>query len=78
MHPLSNLIATDQVRGGDLLKIDFDATFGGLSFIREAEDMPAYAMARMVETSTGTPLNVVSTCAAAETNRLANARGSRR
>ena len=25
VHPLSNLIATGQVRGGDLIRVDFDA-----------------------------------------------------
>jgi len=24
LHPMSNLIATQQVRGGDLIKVDFD------------------------------------------------------
>ena len=25
VHPLSNLIATEQVRGGDLIRVDFDS-----------------------------------------------------
>jgi ATP-dependent Clp protease ATP-binding subunit ClpA len=51
VHPLSNLIATGQVRGGDLLRVDFNATLGALTFFKDAEDMPAYVMARMVDTS---------------------------
>src|SRR4051812_36533262 len=51
VHPLSNLIATGQVRGGDLIRVDFDAALSGLSFFKDAEDMPAYVMARMVDTS---------------------------
>jgi ATP-dependent Clp protease ATP-binding subunit ClpA len=51
VHPLSNLIATGQVRGGDLLRVDFNPTLGALTFFKDAEDMPAYVMARMVDTS---------------------------
>jgi ATP-dependent Clp protease ATP-binding subunit ClpA len=49
VHPLSNLIASDQVRGGDLIRIDFDREGECLSFVKDAEDMPAYKMAQMVE-----------------------------
>ena len=51
VHPLSNLIATGQVRGGDLLRVDFNPALGVLTFFKDAEDMPAYVMARMVDTS---------------------------
>jgi ATP-dependent Clp protease ATP-binding subunit ClpA len=78
VHPLSNLIATGQVRGGDLVRVEFDDDCGGLSFVREAEDMPAYAMARMVDTTAVPPLGLNAACAAAEPPRTANARGSRR
>jgi ATP-dependent Clp protease ATP-binding subunit ClpB len=49
VHPLSNLIASDQVHGGDLLQVDFDADPGHLIFIKEAEDLPIYAMAQMID-----------------------------
>jgi ATP-dependent Clp protease ATP-binding subunit ClpA len=78
VHPLSNLIATGQVRGGDLVRVDFDADCGSLTFVREAEDMPAYAMARMVDTSAVPPQGLNAACATAEPPRAANARGSRR
>ncbi len=42
--PISNLIATEQVRSGDVIRVDFDAGSARMSFIREAEGMPAYAM----------------------------------
>src|SRR5918911_1301924 len=48
VHPLSNLIATEQVRGGDLIRVDFDSALSRLTFFKEAEDMPAYAMVQMV------------------------------
>ncbi len=51
MHPLSNLIASDQVRGGDLIKVDFDTEMGCLVFMKEAEDLPAYAMVQMMDTA---------------------------
>jgi len=51
VHPMSNLIATRQVRGGDLIKVDFDENENELSFAKEAEDMPAHAMIQMCEAS---------------------------
>ncbi len=70
VHPLSNLIATGQARGGDLLRVDFDATLGTLTFFKDAEDMPAYAMARMVGTSIATPPGALASGAAAEPVRI--------
>jgi ATP-dependent Clp protease ATP-binding subunit ClpA len=78
VHPLSNLIASDQVHGGDLLRIDFDADQGGLSFMKEAENMPVYAMMQMIET---VPLSSAAASATAvpafETQRVANAKSHR-
>ncbi len=45
VYPLSNLIATNQVRAGDMVRADFDAERSGLIFYREAESLPVYAMA---------------------------------
>ena len=39
VHPLSNLIASDQVHGGDLIRIDFDPEVEELVFVKEAEQM---------------------------------------
>ncbi len=50
VHPLSNLIASDQVRGGDLIRIDLDPEVEELVFVKEAEQMAAYAMVQMMET----------------------------
>ena len=55
VHPLSNLIATGQVRGGDLLRVDYSQCLNALTFFKDAEDMPAYEMARMVDTSIAPP-----------------------
>jgi hypothetical protein len=77
VHSLSNLIATQQVRAGDLIRVDYDAALGRMCFFKEAEDMPAYAMVQMVETSTAAP-QVLSTGATIDVPRAANARSSRR
>jgi ATP-dependent Clp protease ATP-binding subunit ClpB len=78
VHPLSNLIATEQVRGGDLIRVDYDSGHCRLSFFKEAEDMPAYAMVQMVDTSIAPPIGTYSASAIAELPRAANAKSSRR
>jgi len=72
VHPLSNLIATGQVRGGDLLRVDFNPALGALTFFKDAEDMPAYVMARLVDTSVAPPLGKFATGAAIEPTRIAH------
>jgi len=76
VHPLSNLIATGQVRGGDLIRVDFDTALSRLTFFKDAENMPAYTMVQMVDTSIAPPLGVYSAGAAAELPRTA-AKGRR-
>jgi ATP-dependent Clp protease ATP-binding subunit ClpB len=49
VHPMSNLIASNQIRGGDLVEIDYDADLGCLAFDRQAEGMPVYAMVQMAD-----------------------------
>jgi ATP-dependent Clp protease ATP-binding subunit ClpB len=78
VHPLSNLIATEQVRGGDLIRVDFDSALSRLTFFKEAEDMPAYAMVQMVDTSLAPQQGTFSAGAVADHTRAANARSSRR
>jgi ATP-dependent Clp protease ATP-binding subunit ClpB len=78
VHPLSNLIATQQVRGGDLIRVDFDASGSRLTFFKDAEDLPAYAMVQMVDISLAPPMGTLSTSAAVEPPRTANAKSSRR
>jgi ATP-dependent Clp protease ATP-binding subunit ClpB len=78
LHPLSNLIASGQVHGGDLLRIDFDAEQSNLTFIKEAEDMPAYAMVQMIEAAPSS-LSAAATASPAhfEQPRVANAKSQR-
>jgi ATP-dependent Clp protease ATP-binding subunit ClpA len=78
VHALSNLIATDQVRGGDLIRVDFDPDNRRLMFYKEAEDMPTYAMVQMVDTSLAPPVGNYAAGAAIEPPRLASAKSTRR
>ena len=72
VHPLSNLIATGQLRGGDLLRGDYSAALGALTFFKDAEDMPAYMMARLVDTSVVPPPGKAATGAIIEPTRVAH------
>ena len=66
VHPLSNLMATGQVRGGDLLRVDYSQCLNALTFFKDGEDVPAYEMARMVHTSIAPPAGTLAAGAAAE------------
>jgi len=76
VHPMSNLIATAQVRTGDLIKVDFDCTANRMVFLKEAEDVPTYALAQMVG-ATISPLSRMGTGAEVELPRVVNAKTSR-
>ncbi len=78
VHPLSNLIATGQVRGGDLIRVDYDDPIGELTFFKEQEDMPAHMMARMVDTSVALPTGTYAAGATVEPVRAANAKTTKR
>jgi ATP-dependent Clp protease ATP-binding subunit ClpB len=78
VHPLSNLMATEQIHCGDLIRVDYDSACDRLTFCTEAENMPAYAMIQMVDTSVAQPVGTLSASTFAETPRHANAKGTRR
>jgi ATP-dependent Clp protease ATP-binding subunit ClpA len=48
VHPLSNLLATNQVMTGDWIQADFDAEHKRLLFTKEAEGLEVHAMARIL------------------------------
>ena len=77
VYPMSNLIATEQVRSGDLIRVDFDERGGAMSFQREMEGMPAYAMieAAGIEAPLG---SVDAVGVPIEQPRPAGARGTRK
>jgi ATP-dependent Clp protease ATP-binding subunit ClpB len=76
VHPMSNLIATLQVRSGDLIRVDFDPDSNLMTFAKEAEDMPAYTMVQMMEASANAPVSVLAARTVADPQRAA-ARGRR-
>jgi ATP-dependent Clp protease ATP-binding subunit ClpA len=49
VQPISNLLATDQVRGGDFLMVDSERDTQQMIFLREAESLSTVAMARMAQ-----------------------------
>jgi hypothetical protein len=71
------LIATEQVRGGDLVRVDYDDCSNRLTFFKEAEDMPAYAMLQVVDTPAMGKASPVASIAAAEAPRLVKRRAHR-
>jgi len=75
VQPMSNLIATEQVRGGDWIRVDFDDSTHALSFAREAEGLPVAAMAGLVDTSITIPAMAAASGASIETGRPQRASG---
>jgi ATP-dependent Clp protease ATP-binding subunit ClpA len=59
-QPMSNLIATGQVCRGDFVKVAFDPGTNHMTFIKEAENMPAIAMLQMMKASAPVPVRPVS------------------
>jgi ATP-dependent Clp protease ATP-binding subunit ClpB len=78
VQPVSNLIATDQVRGGDWVRVEFDEEAKALTFSREAEGLPVADMARLVDTSVILPVMAASISANMEPAKIQTARSSKR
>ncbi len=78
VYPISNLIATEQVKTGDVVRVDYDRGLARMSFLREAEGMPAYAMiqASGIEPAAFTQADAIG--AAIEQPRATGARGTRK
>jgi ATP-dependent Clp protease ATP-binding subunit ClpA len=78
VQPMSNLIATDQVRGGDCVFVDFDAEAKTLNFVKEAEGLAVHAMADLVDRSISIPAFAMPTGAFIEAAKTQSARSSKR
>jgi ATP-dependent Clp protease ATP-binding subunit ClpB len=76
VNPLSNLMATGQIRGGDLIRVGFDKAGSWLTFVIEEEDIPVEALAGMVDASVACPEGTMAAEAAVEQARAANAQSS--
>lgn len=79
VQPMSNLIATDQIRRGDWLRIDYDPSLQKMNFFKDAEGLPMNAMAELMDQSLFNLSQALSNAASVEPPRTAaNARSSRR
>jgi ATP-dependent Clp protease ATP-binding subunit ClpB len=67
VQPMSNLIATKQVCGGDSVRVDLDASRGRLSFVRELEGLACQAMTELVGISMPVAAVAMSNSAPLET-----------
>jgi ATP-dependent Clp protease ATP-binding subunit ClpB len=48
VQPISNLMATDQVRSGDWIRVDWDGALDHFTFTKEAEGLPLHAMTELL------------------------------
>ncbi|MGI8743550.1 MAG: AAA family ATPase [Bryobacteraceae bacterium] len=78
VQPMSNLIATDQVRGGDWIRVDFDGERTTLAFFKEAEGLPVHAMADLLNHSISIPALAFSSGAQFEPIKIQTAKSSKR
>ncbi len=78
VQPMSNLIATDQICGGDWIRVDFDSTQSCLSFYKEAEGLPVHAMADLLDHSISIPALAFSSGALYEPVKTQTAKSSKR
>ena len=78
VQPMSNLIATDQVRGGDCVAVDYDTDRKELSFVKEAEGLPVHAMADLVDRSISIPAFALANGAFIEAAKTQSAKSSKR
>ena len=77
VQPLSNLIATDQIRSGDLIRVDYDGHGEGLQFVREARSLEFEHMAQIAETG-GEPARQAARAVIVRPKEAPAARSSRR
>jgi len=78
VQPMSNLIATDQVRCGDWIRVDYNTGGNTMTFMKEAEGIPTHAMAEMVDNSIALPHNTFTQGAVADVGRAPGVRSSKR
>lgn len=78
VHPLSNLMATNQVDGGDWIQADLDPERRSLVFTKEAEGMEMHAMASLVGDSFRMPQPAVAASAQPELVKTVSAKSSKK
>lgn len=77
VQPLSNLMATDQISGGDLVCVDYESDTGGLLFVKEAEGLEVQHMSEMVG-SNGGPIRKAAGVGIVTPRKAPAARSTRR
>lgn len=77
VQPLSNLIATGQIQGGDLLQVDLDSDRGQLRFFKTAQGLDLHHMVEIMERE-GARLRCASVAVPIEEPRRTAARSTRR
>jgi hypothetical protein len=55
VHPMSNLMASGQIEGGDLIAVGYDAARDCLSFVKEAAALGENVMVDMLDSVFGMP-----------------------
>jgi len=78
VHPLSNLMATNQVDGGDWIQADLDPETRSLVFTKEAERMEMHAMASLVGDSFRMPQPAVAASAQPDAVKTISAKSSKK
>ncbi len=78
VQPLSNLIATEQIRGGDYIRVDCAENGPSLVFSKEAEGLPINAMVELVDHQIPNGLSALANAVGFESSRTVSARSSRR
>ncbi len=77
LHPLSNLVASEQISSGDFIEVDFDSEANLLVFTKQGENVPAYAMAAILDNPNETLADVAAAASASSPSQSANAKSSR-
>ncbi len=78
VQPISNLIATDQVEGGDCIRVDFDASLRELTFLKEAQGLEIQAMAEIADLPMVMPAAALANAVSIDAARTQSARSSKR
>ncbi len=78
VQPMANLMATDQVEGGDFIRVDFDGDLKRLTFLKEAQGLEVHAMAEMAEMPVAMPAAALASVALPDNTRTQSARSSKR
>ena len=74
VYPMANLIATEQIRAGDLVEVDLDEEQKTMTFERTDEGLPVYAMVRAAGIEMPDDIDSVAALAMAEQTTAAQAR----